>query len=74
MYDRLAETYALDPELRQWLERVNPWALQSIAQRLLEAAQRGMWAASAEMLERLQQVYLGVDALLEGREENRSLT
>jgi cobaltochelatase CobN len=71
MYDRLAETYALDPELRQWLERVNPWALQSIAQRLLEAAQRGMWAASEEMQERLRQVYLGVDALLEGRDENR---
>ena len=44
MYEKLAETYVLDPENREFLEKSNPWALHGIAERLLEAADRGMWA------------------------------
>ena len=45
MYERLAESYALDPTMRAFLERSNPWALQAIGERLIEAAERGLWAA-----------------------------
>lgn len=69
MYDRLAETYALDQAMRRWFKEVNPWALQNIAERLLEAAERGMWDASDEMRAELRKVYLGVEGVLEGRDE-----
>src|SRR3712207_8063368 len=41
MYEKLTQTYVLDPENRQFLERSNPWALHGIAERLLEAVDRG---------------------------------
>ncbi len=43
MYERLAEAYALDPEMQRFFEKSNPWALRDIAQRLLEAIERGLW-------------------------------
>jgi cobaltochelatase CobN len=49
------------------IRQSNPWALQSISERLLEAAQRDMWAAAdPKTLERLRQIYLEVDGDLEG--------
>src|SRR4051812_10898060 len=44
MYEKLARTYVLDSENREFLERANPWALHGIAERLLEAVDRKMWA------------------------------
>ena len=35
----------LDEEVRDFLRRSNPWALRAIAERLLEAAERGLWEA-----------------------------
>jgi len=70
MYEQTAQTYALDPALQAFFQQSNPWALQSIAERLLEAAQRGMWAApDPETLAGLRAVYLQIDEMLEGREE-----
>ena len=70
MYEKVAETYALDPEMQQFFEESNPWALHAVAERLLEAAQRGMWATPpAEMLEALQELYLKSETLLEARNE-----
>ncbi|GAA2718816.1 MULTISPECIES: cobaltochelatase subunit CobN [Streptomyces] len=67
MYDKLAQTYVLDPENRSFLEDANPWALHGIAERLLEAESRGMWAKpDAETLEALRQVFLETEGNLEG--------
>ena len=44
MYEKLAESYVLDPDTRKFLSEANPWALHGIAERLLEAADRSMWA------------------------------
>jgi cobaltochelatase CobN len=71
MYATLTERYALDPDMQAFFARSNPWGLRDIAERLLEAASRGMWAApDPAMLEQLQQVYLRVDGDLEGRQES----
>lgn len=67
MYDKYAEKYALDAELQAWMKAVNPWALQRIAETLLEAAQRGMWAASPDMKKELEQLYLAIEGELEER-------
>ena len=47
MYERVTEAYVADPEVRKFLEASNPWALRSMAERLLEAVERGLWDASA---------------------------
>ncbi|GHC32541.1 cobaltochelatase subunit CobN [Streptomyces cinnamoneus] len=69
MYDKLAQTYVLDPDNRAFLEDANPWALHGISERLLEAESRGMWAKpDAETLEALRQVFLETEGNLEGGE------
>jgi cobaltochelatase CobN len=66
MYEQLAASYVLDPETRQFLETSNPWALRGITERLLEAADRGLWEAPAEpTLEALRTIYLRVEGQLE---------
>ncbi|GAA2418683.1 cobaltochelatase subunit CobN [Streptomyces mauvecolor] len=66
MYDKLTETYVLDPANREFLQNANPWALHGIAERLLEAESRGMWAKpDPAVLEALRQVYLETEGDLE---------
>ncbi|MFE3180446.1 cobaltochelatase subunit CobN [Streptomyces violascens] len=66
MYDKLTETYVLDPANREFLQAANPWALHGIAERLLEAESRGMWAKpDPAVLEALRQVYLETEGDLE---------
>ncbi|OUC91977.1 cobaltochelatase subunit CobN [Streptosporangium minutum] len=66
MYDKLAATYVLDPENQEFLARSNPWALHGIAERLLEAADRGMWEhPDPDILRGLQEVYLKSEGDLE---------
>lgn len=65
MYEQYAKKYALDPKMQQWMKKVNPWALQNIAETLLEADQRKMWNADDSMKEELQQLYLSVEGELE---------
>ena len=48
MYERVVEAYVADPDIRKFFEASNPAALGSIAERLLEAVDRGLWDASAE--------------------------
>ncbi|MDO9167494.1 MAG: cobaltochelatase subunit CobN [Methylobacter sp.] len=70
MYEQVAETYAMDPEMQRFLEEANPWAQNAIAERLLEAAGRGMWAEPKQQtLNALQDLYLHSETLLEARGE-----
>ena len=70
MYEELATSYAFDPTMQQFLEQANPWALNAIAERLLEAAGRGMWAQPQEQtLAQLRELYLHSETLLEARGE-----
>ncbi len=69
MYDGLAGKYALDDDMQEWMKEVNPWALERITEKLLEAMQRGMWQANEETKEQLQQLYLDIEGDLEERSE-----
>jgi cobaltochelatase CobN len=72
VYEGLAQHYALDANTKEFLKQSNPWALNAIAERLLEASERGLWEeASTEMLEALRGVLLDSEALLEARGETR---
>lgn len=65
MYQRVADKYALDPEMREWLKKVNPYALQNILDKLLETIQRGMWNASEDTREKLRDAYLDIEGDIE---------
>jgi cobaltochelatase CobN len=67
MYARLAQSYVFDETNREFMQRSNPWALRGITERLLEAADRGLWAEPDDaVLERLRQTYLELEGDLEG--------
>ncbi len=67
MYEKVTDAYVADPEIRKFLEKANPWALRSMAERLLEAVERGLWDASPGALETLRAALLEA----EGWEESR---
>ena len=69
MYEQLAASYVFDSDTSAFLRKSNPWALRGIAERLLEAADRGMWAEPEDgTLEELRSVYLELEGELEGED------
>ena len=68
MYRDVTRKYVLDESVRDFMQQSNPWALRAISERLMEAAERGLWAEpDAEDLEALKQVYLENEGILEER-------
>jgi cobaltochelatase CobN len=67
MYEKVTEAYVADPEIRKFLERSNPWALRAMAERLMEAAERGLWDASAQALQTLRAAVLEAEGWEEAR-------
>jgi cobaltochelatase CobN len=66
MYEKVTERYVQDPDVRAFLSGSSPWALRSIAERLLEAADRGLWAEPDEaQLQELRDVLLEVEGEVE---------
>ncbi len=67
MYEQLSQSYVLDDVNRKFMAESNPWALHGMAERLLEAAGRGMWATPEKAtLDGLKQVLLETEGDLEG--------
>lgn len=65
-YEALTDHLLGNESNRQFIEDNNPWALHSIAEKLLEAAQRGLWQnPSQEALHLAQEIYLSSEGLLE---------
>jgi cobaltochelatase CobN len=66
MYEQLTATYVRDRQQRKFFAESNPWALHGITERLLEAAERGMWEhPEPESLDALRQVFLETEGDLE---------
>ncbi|MGF1527980.1 MAG: cobaltochelatase subunit CobN [Candidatus Competibacterales bacterium] len=64
-YTLVADAYLLDPANRDFLQRANPHALRDMAERLLEAVQRGLWRHPEGRDAALEALLLDVDAHLE---------
>jgi len=64
MFEGVAEAYT-QGATREFLERSNPWALHAIAERLLEAHSRSLWAAQPETLTQLHATLLASEGQLE---------
>ena len=74
MYEDVTESYVFDQDTQRFFRQSNPWALKGVVERLLEAIERGLWEnPPPEMRERLQQLYLDLEADLEARQEGVSV-
>jgi cobaltochelatase CobN len=68
MYTGIAQAYLLDPEVQRFIEQANPWALRDMAERLLEAHQRGLWAtADTALLETLREITHAAEGIIEAQ-------
>jgi cobaltochelatase CobN len=66
MYDGVAQAYLLDKTVQGFIRAQNPWVLRDMAERLLEAHQRGLWqSASTQRLNELRHLSLEAEALVE---------
>jgi len=67
VFDDVARTFMMDEQNREFFEKENPWALEEIGRRLLEAAQRGLWQPAEDVKEQLQDIYLEIEGWMEER-------
>jgi magnesium chelatase subunit H len=72
VYQKLSETFVLDPEMRERLAKLNPTASAKVANRLLEAHRRQYWQPDAQTLEALQRAGEELEDRLEGVYEERA--
>ena len=72
MYEGIAEAYIFDEKVQGFMQSNNPWALRDMAERLLEARQRGLWqSASQDILDKLRSIALEAEAVIESHTEIR---
>ncbi|MBP2638496.1 MAG: cobN 4, partial [Firmicutes bacterium] len=48
-------------------EENNPWALEDISRRMMEAEKRGLWQTDPQVLQDLQETYMEIEGWLEER-------
>ncbi len=65
IFDEIARTFLMNEENRNFFKESNPWALEEIARRLLEAWERGLWDPAEEVKEHLKKLYLEIEGWLE---------
>ncbi|MDB9490102.1 cobaltochelatase subunit CobN [Dolichospermum circinale CS-534/05] len=66
MYQGVFEAYLEDSTVREFIHNKNPWALRDIAERLLEANQRGLWQdVTRQTLESLRNLVHQAEATIE---------
>jgi cobaltochelatase CobN len=66
MYEDVARRYLLDEDVGAFMARSNPWAARAIAEKLLEAAERGLWdAPKDETMDAIRARYLELEGQLE---------
>jgi magnesium chelatase subunit H len=66
VYTEVAKTFVLDEEMLKRLRSLNPHSARSLVGRLLEAEGRGYWEAEAEIIERLRDIFAGLEDQIEG--------
>ncbi|MDX2232810.1 MAG: cobaltochelatase subunit CobN [Leptolyngbyaceae cyanobacterium bins.349] len=68
MYQGIADAYVFDPTVQALIQQKNPWALRDMAERLLEANQRGLWAtADPQTLDRLKAIANQAEGAIENQ-------
>ena len=65
VFDDAARTFMMDEENRRFFEENNPWALEEMARRLLEAVERGLWNPAPDVQAKLNDLYLEIEGWIE---------
>jgi cobaltochelatase CobN len=65
IFDEITNTFVLDKDMREFFEENNPYALEEISRRLLEAEARKLWKPDPKLLEKLKESYLEVESWME---------
>jgi cobaltochelatase CobN len=66
MYEDVARKYLLDEDVGAFMARANPWAARAIAEKLIEAADRGLWGApEPATMDAIRTRYLELEGELE---------
>ena len=66
-FDGIVRVYVENEENRAWLLKENPYALEEISRRLLEAEARRLWQADDDKLEALKNAVLTIEGEMEDR-------
>ncbi|MDD2706721.1 MAG: cobaltochelatase subunit CobN, partial [Verrucomicrobiae bacterium] len=67
VFDDAARTFMMDEENRKFFEENNPWALEEMARRMLEAAERGLWKPAPDVQKALKELYIEIEGWIEER-------
>ncbi len=68
MYQGVADAYLFDESVREFIEQNNPWVQRDMAERLLEANQRGLWEdVELGTLERLRLMVNEAEGVIESQ-------
>ncbi|QCW03948.1 cobaltochelatase subunit CobN [Natrinema pallidum] len=73
LWAEVAEKFAFDEDRQDWMRDVNPWALESITDTLLEAIERDLWDADDQTVDQLRDLNLAVEGDLEARTTNEAV-
>jgi len=65
VFSEISRVYALNEEMKKWFMKNNIYAFEEILRRLLEAAERDLWKAPEDILNKLREIYSEVEGILE---------
>lgn len=65
VFDEICKTFIQNQENFQFFKEHNPWAMEEMQRRLIEAAQRGLWEPGEGIMESLQDSCLEIEGILE---------
>ena len=65
VFDRVADRFVFDEEMRKRLQANNPYATVKICESLIECERRGYWASDPERLRNLRDILLNAEADIE---------
>ncbi|WP_354635680.1 cobaltochelatase subunit CobN [Planktothricoides raciborskii] len=72
MYEGVANAYIFDEKVQDFIQQKNPWALRDMAERLLEAKERGLWQnAPDSMISGLRNMVLEAEGIIESKSDIR---
>ncbi|KAF0180203.1 MAG: Mg chelatase cobalamin biosynthesis protein CobN [Nitrospirae bacterium] len=67
VFDDITRTFMMNEENRKFFQENNPWALEEIARRLIEAVERNLWNPSPDVREALRELYVEIEGWIEER-------
>ena len=65
IFDDITKTFISDEENRKFFMENNPWALEEISRRLIEAYERRLWQPEDGLIEDIRDNYLDIEAFME---------